>query len=208
MNITTYADQLRQVKEILLQQGWTKQVYYQANSDRVCACLHGAAQRVCNPVVRKIFLDFEGLKARHDAALSPAVIAAVAKNTAEAALAASSASAAAAVATAAARGDAAIAASSAALRRRRARVVAPTFAARGSANDPMDAIKKIWASRPDWVRKETNHGDLNLHYILGIFKMTAWFNDNQTNLEDVLKGIQNVIDWVEREGNEEFLRNN
>lgn len=53
----TYAEQLRQIRDSLTIENWIKGSYFSNKNDTVCMCVHGAAQALVNPQVKKVFKE-------------------------------------------------------------------------------------------------------------------------------------------------------
>lgn len=169
----TYADQLRQVRDSLTKDNWWKGAYFLwVDNDRVCMCVHAAAQRIVNPEVRKVF-------------------ASRIQNTKE-------------------------------LVCRAVEVVSPASSQTSAAETEVlkhgstgyniklkdKILHEVWQNRPSDVRKpQEGYGDMNLHWLMGMFGITVAFNDSQSTTLDMIKDrLSDAADWAEK--NETFLRNN
>lgn len=73
-------------------------------------------------------------------------------------------------------------------------------------------LLELWSNRPDWIKQERiynsiSYGFVNLHYLMGMFGITASFNDSPNTTLDMLKDkLSEAANWAE--ANEEFLKNN
>jgi hypothetical protein len=148
-NKINYADQLRQVRDSLTNENWLKGSYFSIRNNQTCFCVHGAAQFIVNPEVKK--------GKRVDVAGAPE---------------------------------------------------ADTASYFLEKKDLFGG----WLSRPDHVRRErvcvgVNNGSLNLHWLMGMFGITASFNDSPSTTLEMLKDkLTEAAKWAEE--NEEFLNNN
>lgn len=181
-----YTNQILEVKKILTS-GWTKKRYFQAENDKICCCVHGAGQKICNPRVTQIFKYFQTTALVVTSAARAAV--AAARAAAEAARAAEEAAVAMVMVEAAS--------------------AAACSPALGSAEASGQAkLEKIWKNRPGWVSKtDPTHGNLNLHYLMGMFGITTSFNDcRNTSLDMMLDKLDECAAWTTE--NELFLVSN
>lgn len=68
--------------------------------------------------------------------------------------------------------------------------------------EPSNNYCLTWQKREEWLRLR-----FNLHYLLGMFGITARFNDERwITLQDVLSRLEECAAWAA--DHEEFLRNN
>lgn len=60
------------------------------------------------------------------------------------------------------------------------------------------ALLSCWASREEWIRKDhAGCGNFNLHYLLGLFGITADYNDDkETALEDLIVKLDECSAWA------------
>lgn len=169
-----YAEQVRAVKSFLLTHGWIKGTYFRAESEKVCACAHGAAQVVSNPCVSRILAD-----SYHAPGPAAARATAVAAH--------------------------ACAAEAADLARVAGVPAAGVLAARDAeraidacAHTTTGALLSCWANRGDWIRESHDYGNLDLHYLLGLFGITATYNDaKDTTLGKLVAKLDECAAWAE-----------
>jgi hypothetical protein len=155
-----YYELLREVRDSLTKENWVKGYYFDIKNNIVYMSIHGAAQRLVNPQVRKALEDNNIFAARRcaiDASPAAAVNAAVA-----------------------------------------------------ILNN--NHILSIWKNRPNWVKEDyiydnKNYGNLNLHYLVGMFGLTKEFESKEsTTLDMIQERLSETAIWAEE--NEEFLMSN
>ncbi len=79
------------------------------------------------------------------------------------------------------------------------------FAARAGAYHGEQTLDLTWKNRPDWVKDKSRNQ--SLHFLLGMFGLTAEFNDHQdTTIQMVLNKLDECITWTAK--NEKFLQEN
>lgn len=51
----SYAEQLRQVRDYLTEDNWSKSMWVGSKNNTLCMCVHGAAQKIVNPLIKDLF---------------------------------------------------------------------------------------------------------------------------------------------------------
>lgn len=177
----TYAQQLRKISDILTEDNWNQGSYFDFK-DKLCMCVHGAGQTIVNPQLQFVIQNYtQSLVKIENFDFDPGC---------------------------------------------RTPRVMPVEAAKDadlvskqvneklSATIDMDPIISydVWKERPSYVKNDyenynKNYGNLNLHFLMGMFGITAQFNDDRgTSLQMLKDKLEECAVWAEQ--NQEFLENN
>lgn len=182
---------IRKLRDSLTPESWQKGNYFGVNiNDNICMCVHGAGQVLVNPKLRDILktnddsISMFGMNDSTEVAQEASDKASQADNAIHDKPLGAAQEARNKVAKWA---DRLIA----------TRSYTPAHAANiGYGGNT--ALLKVWNGRPWYVKCNDDTGNLELHYLLGMFGITATFNDAEgTTLEMLHERLNVAADWAE-----------